>query len=46
MTESYDMIIESGARGEMRAQTLAGSGKSIVLLERGDPGPAAARAVS
>ena len=46
MTESYDMIIGSGARGEMRAQTLAGSGKSIVLLERGVPGPAAARAVS
>ena len=46
MTESYDMIIGSGARGEMRAQTFAGSGKSIVLLERGDPGPAAARAVS
>ena len=46
MTESYDVIMGSGARGEMRAQTLAGSGKSIVLLERGDPGPAAARAVS
>ena len=46
MTESYDVIIGSGTGGEMLAQTLAGSGKSIVLLERGDPGPAAARAVS
>ena len=45
MTESYD-VIGSGAGGEMRAQTLAGSGKSILLLERGDLGPVSARAAS
>jgi choline dehydrogenase-like flavoprotein len=46
MTESYDVIIGSRPGGEMRAQTLAGSGKSILLLERGDPGPVPARAAS
>ena len=46
MTESYDVIIGSGTGGEMLAQTLAGSGKSILLLERGDPRPAPAGAAS
>jgi choline dehydrogenase-like flavoprotein len=46
MIESYEVIIGSGAGGEMRAQTLAGSGQSILLLERGDPGPVPARAAS
>jgi choline dehydrogenase-like flavoprotein len=46
MTESYDVIMGSGAGGEMRAQALAGPGKSILLLERGDPGPVPARAAS
>ena len=46
MTESYDVIIGSGTGGEMLAQTLAGSGKSILLLERGDRGPVPARAAS
>ena len=44
MTESYDVMIGSGAGGEMLAQTLAGPGKSILLLERGDLGPVPARA--
>jgi choline dehydrogenase-like flavoprotein len=48
MTESYDVIIGSGAGGEMLAQALASSGKSksILLLERGDPRPAPAGAAS
>ena len=53
MTESYDVIIGSGTGGEMLAHTLDGSGKSILLLERGDlllersdPGPVPARAAS
>ena len=46
MIESYDVIIGSRAGGEMLAQTLAGLGKSILLLERGGPGPVPARAVS
>ena len=37
MTEHYDVIIiGSGAGGGTLAHTLAGSGKSILLLERGD----------
>ena len=37
MTEHYDVIIiGSGAGGGSLAHTLAGSGKSILLLERGD----------
>jgi choline dehydrogenase-like flavoprotein len=37
MTESYDVIIiGSGAGGGTLAHTLAGSGKNILLLERGD----------
>jgi len=46
MIESYDVIIGSRAGGEMLAQTLACLGKSILLLERGGPGPVPARAVS
>ena len=46
MTDSYDVIIGSGAGGEMLAQTLDGSGQSILLLERGDVGPVPARAAS
>jgi len=46
MTDSYDVIIGSGAGGEMLAHTLAGPGKSILLLERGDLGPVPARAAS
>jgi choline dehydrogenase-like flavoprotein len=37
MTENYDVIIiGSGAGGGTLAHTLAGSGKNILLLERGD----------
>ena len=37
MTDHYDVIvIGSGAGGGTLAHTLAGSGKSILLLERGD----------
>jgi len=46
MTDSYDVIIGSGAGGEMLAQTFAGSGKSILLLEHGDLGPVPERAGS
>jgi len=46
MIKSYDVIIGSGAGGEMLAHTLASSGKSILLLERGDVGPVPARAAS
>ena len=46
MTDSYDVIIGSGAGREMLAHTLTGSGKSILLLERGDLGPVPARAAS
>jgi choline dehydrogenase-like flavoprotein len=46
MTDSYDVIIGPGAGGEMLAQTLASSGKSILLLERGDLGPVPARSAS
>jgi len=46
MTDSYDVIIGSGAGGEMPAHTLASPGKSILLLERGDLGPVPARAAS
>ena len=46
MTDSYDVMIGSGAGGEMLAHTLASSGKSILLLERDDLGPVPARAAS
>jgi choline dehydrogenase-like flavoprotein len=46
MTDSYDVIIGSGAGGEMLAHTLASSGQSILLLERGDLGPVPAGAAS
>ena len=37
MTDSYDVIIiGSGAGGGTLAHALAGSGKRILLLERGD----------
>ena len=46
MTESYDVIMGSGAGGEMRAQALAGPGKSIILLGPGDPDSVPVRAAS